>query len=80
MSRSNRLFALFALALTTSALGVAGGTTLRSAYAQEEEVVIGDPGGCEEDECNDGTNCIQNPGRRTKCDVTGPGRCATDAC
>jgi len=79
MSQSNRLFALFALALTTSVLGVAGGTTLRSAYAQEE-VIIADPGGCEEDECNDGTNCIQNPGRRTKCDVTGPGRCATDAC
>jgi hypothetical protein len=79
MPRLKRLFALLALALVTGTLGTASGVTLRSAVAQDTEI-ISEPGGCEEDECNDGTTCIQNAGRRTKCDVTGPGRCATDAC
>lgn len=76
MSRFKSLPALLGLALSMGVLGTAGGLTVRSALATE--AVIG--AGCEQDECEGGTTCKQNPGRNTSCDMTGPGTCATDGC
>jgi hypothetical protein len=82
MAQPKRLIAAVTLALTMGALGTASGLTLRSALATENQPgteIIGG-GGCEQDECDGKTTCVQNPGQNTKCDVTGPGACATQAC
>lgn len=78
MVRIQKLFAVLALAATMGVLGTAGGLTVRSALAQQEEVSPG-PGTCPDDECEGGTTCRDNPGGGTLCNYEGS-ICRTRAC
>jgi hypothetical protein len=80
MRQLRNLASLVALAAAMGALGTVGGYTTRSALANEQEVdsVIGG-GGCEEDECELRGVCVDNPGQKTKCSVSGTS-CTTGAC
>lgn len=78
MTGIKKLFALFALAATMGALGTTTGLTMRSALAQEDEIVA-PGGGCEQDECEGGTTCKDNGGQQTSCSMSGGG-CVTGGC
>ena len=71
---TNGLRSIFLTALLLSGIG----TVVTYSLATPAIAAAEQP--CEDDECELGQVCIDNPGGSTGCNVTGPGSCKTYGC
>lgn len=75
MERTRKFFTILGLAVVVSAFGTFTGSALHS-----ETVIQPVAAACEEDECEGGTDCVNNAGGNTACSVNSSGGCDTSGC
>ncbi len=74
MTRIQKLLGIAGLAISAGAFGSVSGSAVHTAFAPTSVIA-----GCEDDECEGGTTCKDNPGGNTECPMEGSG-CKTRGC